>query len=114
MAKTDVVKAEIRVGSGVLSIRRKGNSDVTTARILGFELADDGETVSLWLDRLLHTMSEDKIGDEADPWRVDGSFVSVLSKRLSQDELNVLRMGTGIGGSQTTDGAVSEPCDHAG
>ena len=90
MHKSDVVKATIRIGSGVLSISRKGNSELSTARILGFELAEDGITGSVWLDRLVHTLSESAIGSEEEKWSLSGAFVSVLTKRLSVEELEAL------------------------
>ena len=91
MHKSDVVRATIRIGSGVLSIRRKGNSELSTARILGFELSEDGVTGSVWLDRLVHTLSESAIGSEDEQWSLSGAFVSVMSKRLSVEELAALK-----------------------
>lgn len=91
--KSNVVKAEIRIGEGVISIRRRGISEITTARILGFDLADDGRLASLYLDRLIHTMSESEIGTEEDPWQLGGAFVSTLTKKLTDEELLSLAGG---------------------
>lgn len=68
------VEATVRVGDGVVSIKRKGVSEIVQANVVSSEAALDGQTTRLWLDRLIHASHEDSIGG----YPVKGAFVSEM------------------------------------
>lgn len=75
------VEADVRVGEDVLSIRRKGSSEVVQAKILARELEDGGRKERIWLDRLVHAGYEEVIGGNP----VTGSYVTeILVSKTNQ------------------------------
>lgn len=70
------VEADIKIGDGVVTIHRRGVSQVTTAGLLGVEHDKAGEPVRLYLDRMIHRPRETEIGG----WRVSGAISSILTK----------------------------------
>jgi len=71
----DTVEADVRIGDGVVSIKRKGSSEIVQAKVLSTEPAKDGEATRLWLDRLVHAKHETSIGQ----YHVRGAFVTEIS-----------------------------------
>ena len=71
----DHVEADVRIGDGVVSIRRKGSSEIIQAKVLATEPAKDGQPTLLYLDRIVHADHETAIGQ----YRVKGAFVTELS-----------------------------------
>lgn len=53
--------SSVAIGEGVLVLRRKGRP-AATAAILGRQIASDGLTQTIWLDRMLHEPTEDTLG----------------------------------------------------
>lgn len=53
--------AQVAVGEGVVVLRRRGRSAVT-ANILGEEVDKEGKSKTLWLDRLVHEVSDSTLG----------------------------------------------------
>ena len=78
------VDATVKVGDGVVSIRRVGISVATVARLLGRQLSEDGTTESLTLDRLVHRPHEQTIGRDGVLWSLHGAYVSVLHRKVAQ------------------------------
>ena len=76
MAKTynNDVEADVKVGDAVVSIRRKGSSEVVQASIVATESDESGKPVRLWLDRLVHAAHEYVIGGHP----VTGAFVTEI------------------------------------
>lgn len=68
------VEATVRIGDGVVSIKRKGSSQIVQANVVSTEAALDGQTTRLWLDRLVHAAHEVSIGGHP----VTGAIVSEL------------------------------------
>lgn len=77
MAKTysHDVEADVRIGDGIVSVRRKGSSEVVQAKIVASTLDDSGKPTILWLDRLIHASHESVIGGHS----VSGAFVTELT-----------------------------------
>lgn len=71
----DNVEADVRIGEGVVSIKRKGSSELVQANVVASDVNDAGTTVKLWLDRLVHAPHETCIGGHA----VNGAFVTEIS-----------------------------------
>jgi hypothetical protein len=71
----DVVEADVRIGEGVVSIRRKGSSEVVQANIVASDYDESGQPTRLWLDRLVHAIHETEIGGHP----VNGAFVTELA-----------------------------------
>lgn len=67
-------EADIVIGDGVLTIRRKGSSSTAVARILGRSGVGDEEKI--YLDRLIHKPHESELG----PYFVSGAVSSILQK----------------------------------
>lgn len=89
--RNHVVKAEIRIGVGVVSVRRKGSSEACTARVLAVDVAEDGRTVCVFLDRLLHGVHEHAIGSDDEPWDLGGAYVTTMTRFLRDEEIRLLR-----------------------
>lgn len=70
------IEADVKIGDGVVSIHRRGVSQVTTAKLLGVEHDAAGQPVRLWLDRMIHRPKEAEIGG----WVVSGAVSSILTK----------------------------------
>lgn len=71
--------AEVKLTNDLVMIRRKGSSSTEVAKILGID--KKGDSVEIWLDRLVHARHEDRIGPRGMPeaqFAVHGVFVSVL------------------------------------
>ena len=69
------VEADVRIGDGVVSIKRKGSSAIVQAKVVATEPAKDGNPTRVWLDRLVHATHETSIGQH----RVTGAFVTEMS-----------------------------------
>ena len=78
--KTAHIEGVVKIGDGVATIRRKGISSSVVARILGRETSADGRFEILTLDRMIHRVGEDSIGDRDCPWMLHGAFVSVMTR----------------------------------
>lgn len=74
MAK--ISEAEVLLGDGIVTVRRKGVSKPAVANILGTELDASGRTAKIWLDRIVHRAKEDVLGE----WTVSGVISTVLSR----------------------------------
>lgn len=68
------IEANVVIGDGVVTIRRKGASTSVIANILG--KTGTGKSEKIYLDRLVHAPYEDVIG----PYVVSGAVSSVLSQ----------------------------------
>lgn len=68
--------AEVTLGDGVVTIKRKGTSSLIVANILG-KIVED-KTESIFLDRLVHDSHETELGSFA----VSGAVSSILKKQL--------------------------------
>lgn len=71
--------SRITVAVGEHDVAVSRGSTIVTARILGRDLQQDGE--SLWLDRLVHAPMETELG----AWAVSGAVVSVLTRRIGTE-----------------------------
>lgn len=80
--KASIVEATIKAGDGVMTIRRKGISSTVIAQILGRQVLDGVEVITL--DRLIHRQGETEMGNDAETWSVSGAFVTVLSRTHEQ------------------------------
>lgn len=69
------VDADVRIGDGVVSIRRKGSTEIILANVVATTPAVVGVPTRLWLDRLVHAAHETNIGQ----YPVKGAFVTELS-----------------------------------
>jgi hypothetical protein len=69
------VEADVRIGEGVITIKRKGSSELVQAKVVASDVNEAGTTVKLWLDRLVHAPHETNIGGHA----VDGAFVTEIT-----------------------------------
>ncbi len=71
----DYVEADVRIGEGTVSIKRKGSSQLVQANVVASDVNEDGSTIKLWLDRLVHAPHETCIGGHA----VNGAFVTEIA-----------------------------------
>lgn len=69
---TIINDADVTLGNGVVTVRRKGSSSLTIANVLGTTVND--KTESIYLDRLVHKPFEQSLGNFA----VTGAISSVL------------------------------------
>jgi hypothetical protein len=69
------VEADVRIGDGIVSIRRKGRSEMIQAKVLATVPAMDGQPTRLWLDRLVHAAHETRIGTHP----VSGCYVTEMA-----------------------------------
>lgn len=69
------VEADVKVGEAVVTIRRKGSSEVVQASIVASDCDAAGKPCRLWLDRMVHADHESSIGGYA----VSGAFVTEIS-----------------------------------
>lgn len=74
MAK--VSEAEVLLGDGIVTIRRKGVSKPTVANILGMDHDSNGRPIKVWLDRVVHRAKEDALGE----WGASGVISTILSR----------------------------------
>jgi len=75
-----VRKAEatsVTLGDGVAVIRRKGTSECVVAGILGVEADAQGETETVYLDRIVHRIGE----SDFEGWAVSGAVSTILRRR---------------------------------
>lgn len=70
----DIVEADVRIGEGVVTIKRKGSSELVQAKIVATQPGDAETRARLWLDRLIHSAHETNIGG----YPVTGAFVSEI------------------------------------
>ena len=86
-----LVEGRVKVGDGLVTVRRKGISAPTVANLLGQE--EDAETgaVTLILDRLIHKENETAIGSMDDHWLMSGAFVTTLTRtgKVAGSEVSV-------------------------
>jgi hypothetical protein len=76
MNHTGKIEADIKIGDGLVTIKRRGVSEVTVARLLGIEHDQRGEPVVLWLDRMVHEAREEELGG----WKVYGAVSTILRR----------------------------------
>lgn len=69
--------SEIEVAEEVVVLRRKGISQPIVANILGTDRDGSGEVKRIFLDRLIHSPTEDMLGS----WNVSGAISTVLEAR---------------------------------
>lgn len=70
-------ETSVTLGDGVAVIRRKGTSDCVVAGILGVEAGAQGETETVYLDRIVHRIGE----SDFDGWAVSGAVSTILRRR---------------------------------
>ena len=66
--------ATIKVGEGVVVVKRSGASKTVIANILGTDKNADGGITKIYLDRIVHKPTEKQMGE----WQVTGAISSVL------------------------------------
>lgn len=69
-------KPEVRLGEGVVTIKRPNQSRLVTANILGRETTSGREHV--YLDRVVHRVHE----SEFEGWTVSGAVSTILVRTL--------------------------------
>lgn len=70
---TEMVR--VSLSDGFATFRQKGRSDVIVANVLGAKCDDDGQPVTVWLDRLVHRPEL-----EFDGWKATGAVSTVLTR----------------------------------
>lgn len=73
-----VLATEVTVGDATVSLKRAGQSTVVIANILGRKTDQETGAQTLWLDRLVHKMTEEFYG-----WNAGGAISTVLSQKTS-------------------------------
>jgi hypothetical protein len=76
------IKAVVKVGEGVLSVRKRGISAYVVCRVLGWEWS--GGYLRVWMDKLIHGRHECEFDDGERVWQVEGAWVSVLNLRCDE------------------------------
>jgi hypothetical protein len=66
----------VSLGDGAATFKQKGQSDVIVANVLGMANDDQGQPVTVWLDRLVH-----RPGMEFDGWDATGAISTVLRRK---------------------------------
>jgi hypothetical protein len=66
----------VSVGAEMVSIRRKGRTTASVARILGCESDPDGQVRRIYLDRLVHAPHEQRLGE----WQAHGCVSTILTR----------------------------------
>lgn len=69
---TTINEADVTLGNGVVTVRRKGSSSLVIANVLGTVATETSEAI--YLDRLVHKPFEQSLGNFA----VTGAISSVL------------------------------------
>lgn len=72
------ISVEVSLGDGVAAFRRRGNSVVIVANVLGVERNARGEVTKVWLDRLVHDRGKEMFVG----WVVSGAISTILERRL--------------------------------
>lgn len=70
-------EAILTIGEQDVALKRQGQSQVSTAKILGREM--NGQQEVIYLDRLLHLPFAEAYGD----WVAHGVISTILTKRMS-------------------------------
>ena len=70
----DEVEADVRIGEGVVTIRRKGSSELVQSNIVSTNFDSEGKITHIWLDRIVHADHEVSIGGHS----VTGAFVTEM------------------------------------
>lgn len=66
----------VTIGDGLVVVKREGQSAPVLANILGVDKNENGEIVTIWLDRLVHRLAERKFVG----WNVSGAVSTVLKR----------------------------------
>jgi hypothetical protein len=74
-----ITPTEVTVGEETVSLKRAGQSTVVMANILGRSVDQDTGVQTLWLDRIVHTATEQFYG-----WHVSGAISTVLRQKQVQ------------------------------
>lgn len=70
-------KPVVSIGKEVVVIKRSGQSQPILAGILGMDLDGAGQPETVWLDRIVHRLSEDSF----EGWHVSGAVTTVLRRQ---------------------------------
>lgn len=68
----------VKLGDGVMTLKRPERSEVVVANVLGRTVSDDGSLEHFWLDRIAH-----KPEDVFDGWNVEGAISTILTRSVA-------------------------------